>query len=107
MALSAKHNAMIVLLLVLNATLHAHARVLGVQSCLPATYGVPDWWVSMGTIGNMKSHLCYKTTLTVHLCCERETRTNFIGCEPADTSRDVPACWGSKEVRACCTPGSM
>lgn len=115
MALFSKRSGtLIVLLLVLGLAL-AQARVMGLQSCLPAenssyrTYtpgllSSQDWVVSIGRTGKRTNMFCSKTAFNVRLCCEAESKTNFKGCELADESREFPTCWGNKYVAACCTP---
>jgi hypothetical protein len=109
MPLFSKRCATLVALLLVLGLAVANARVMGVQSCRLAsdsyyTTGLQDWSVSVGKTCERTSMFCGKTAYNVRLCCEKETRTDFKGCEPADETRAFPTCWGNKDVPACCTP---
>jgi hypothetical protein len=72
-------------------------------ACLPVNTDRAEWWIYVGKIGARKYMDCFETKYTSYQCCESETRTDFVGCELADTSAADIRCWGKKTVRACCT----
>lgn len=106
MAFLGKRSAAVAMLLVMGLVV-VQARVLGLQGCKPVTSAYfleEDWEIMTGALGSRKQTYCFKTQYTTHVCCEKEHKTRFEGCELADESRKVAACWGEKTVMACCTP---